>query len=322
MLRLLSLSDDPWSVDKFDANPDAIRYFLDDNGLDGLELMRWHDPQFHAIPGEKIIGRHLPYWPIWLDFWRSDREELLRQFGDMDTAVRYYAARTPGEFADNYRRLLMDCDAMGVRYAVFHVSHVRLTDCYTGQFEYSDGEIINAFADMLNEVLAGYTPRCELLFENHWYPGLTFLDAQQTRALLDRVKAPRKGLVLDTGHLMNTNPELNDMSRAVDYILDVLDGMGPLRSAIRAIHLNGSLTGGYQKASRYTVRDNPADSFDSRLMAVMAHVSRIDNHLPFCHRDLRKVIDTVDPVYLVYELTSKSLDELRHRVQQQSSILV
>lgn len=63
-----------------------------------------------------------------------------------------------------------------------------------------------------------------------------------TARLLAQVRYPKCGVMLDTGHLMHTNPALRTPDEAVDYIHRILDRYADL-SFIKGIHLHQSLTG-------------------------------------------------------------------------------
>jgi hypothetical protein len=322
MLRLTNICDDPWTMERFGNSSSTLSEFLGHTGLDGFELIKWESPVDDVIPSGKAIGRHLYFWPIWLDFWREDRGELLRQFGDDPSWKKYYRAGSRAEFVANYRKELVDADRAGAQYAVFHVSHVQLEHCFNGKYTYTDEEIADAFAELLNEMLQGISVQIPILMENHWYPGLTFLKPALAQKLLDSIHYDNKGFVLDIGHMMNTNPSLDSEEEAVAYILKVLQGLGePLRKAIRTIHLNSSLTGEYVRASLQSPQYDPSQDFTSRLIQSMGHVGKIDRHVPFLHPSIRRVIDAVQPQFLVYELATSSQEQLEQMVADQNKAL-
>lgn len=321
MYRLTNISDDPWTIERFGNEKASIVSFLDRNGLDGLELIRWGGGE-QAIPFERVIGKHLSFWPMWLDFWRGNEKELLRQFGDRETIKWFFRADTPQEFVENYRRELEDAAALGVKYVVFHVSHVELEHSYSYRFTYSDGEVVEAFLDLINRILDGAEYEFHVLMENHWFPGLTFLDGALARKLLDDVRAEKKGFVLDVGHLMNTNTALESEEEALEYMMGALGRLDEgVRSAIRAMHLNSSITGGYVRAATAGQHPAPSGSFQDRLIHAMGHVGRIDRHQPFLDSSIRRVVEFVRPDFLVYELSGGTLDELEGYIRSQNKAL-
>ena len=83
--------------------------------------------------------------------------------------------------------------------------------------------------------------------ENLWWPGLTMTRPEITERLLAQVHYPRKGIMLDTGHLMHTNLDLSTEEEAIDYVLEQIGKHGKMVSYIRGMHLNQSLTGSYVK---------------------------------------------------------------------------
>ncbi len=238
--------------------------------------MRWHDPQ--ELPGVRVIGRHMPYWPVWLDFWRGDKQALLRQFDSEENVRSDYGAASWEEFVRLRRAELQDAAAMGARYAVFHVSHVELEHCYTGAFTYSDREIVRAFIEFINEVADGFDSDMALLFENHWYPGLKLTERTLAEALMTGVRYPHKGFVLDISHMMltagaRTEPE------AIAVILRNIDALGDMAAHIRTVHLN-SAAGAQPLDMTYT----PNADFETRLMNAFRYVGSMDPHKPFLLR--------------------------------------
>lgn len=49
---------------------------------------------------------------------------------------------------------------------------------------------------------------------------------EMTRRLLDQIHYPKKGIMLDTGHLMHTNLELRTEEEAIGYILEKIKAHG------------------------------------------------------------------------------------------------
>lgn len=320
VLRLTNLCNDDWSLGKLGRDAEALRTLLQQTGLDGYEWMRWGDGGLDALPREKLIGRHLHFWPMWLDFWRGDRGALLRQFGTEAAWQTYYGAADQEAFVQNLRSELLDAEAWGARYAVFHVSHVELEHCYTSDYTYTDDEIVDAAAELLNAATDGLALTLALLMENHWYPGLTLRVSDAAQRLLGGVRYANKGFVLDVGHLMNTNPNLREEQQAVDYIHATLDALD-CANAIRAMHLNCSFSGEYALASRGAPPWATAAPFEERLTACFGHVGKLDRHEPFLHPAIASVVRRVNPEYLVYELSTPSREELVQKVRAQNLAL-
>lgn len=311
--KLLSLSDDPFSLARFDGKPENVRAALDENGFDGIELMRWHDPQ--PLPGIPVVGRHMPYWPFWLDFRHGDKQALLRQFGSEDNIRRYYSAGSWEEFVQQRHGELKDAAAMGAQYAVFHVSHVELEHCYTHAYTYSDEEIVRAFIAFINEAADGLDSGMALLFENHWYPGLKLTDKALADALMMDVRYPHKGFVLDISHMMLAEGKCTE-AEAVDAILRNIENLGDMAAYIRTVHLN-SAAGAQPLDMAYHAE---AD-FETRLMEAFSYVGSMDPHKPFLHEGINRVLEAANPDYLVYELSFKTRKELKSIVNAQDGAL-
>lgn len=322
MLKLINFSNDPWDLDKFNKDCSKIEGFLEKHGMDGIELIQGHMPEENIIPLSMVVGVHLSFWPIWLDFWREDEKELLRQFDDENSWKQYYRAASKNEFVNNYRNELKAAINLGAQYVVFHVSHVQLEHCYNYKFSYCDDEVVEAFIEMMNEILFGMDTKLMVLFENHWYPGLTYLNKDVAKRLMTEINYQNKGFVLDIGHLMNTNIELKTEQEAAEYMLEVLKNLDELSDNIKVIHLNSSLSGEYVKkeilpGGKY----NQSDSFFNRYLSSFSHIGKIDNHVPFTHSSIKNIIDYVKPNYIVYEFSASSLEILDKYIETQNDIL-
>ncbi|NTV89378.1 MAG: TIM barrel protein [Clostridiales bacterium] len=322
MKKLMNFSVDPYDLDKFCHDSGRLAGFLEKHGLDGLEMFQYGNWDDSVVPNRMIIGSHTSFWPIWLDFWKGDTEALDRQFGSSEALEEYYRCRSRDELVENYRRELRKADALGAEYVLFHVSHTEIEHCYTYSYPYTDSMVIDAFVDMINSIMEGIDADFQLLFENHWYPGLTFRNNAVSKRLLEEINYPRKGFVLDIGHLMNTNTGLESEEAASVYILDTLCEMGELRRHIKVIHLNSSLSGEYVKES--IKKNNLYDhslSFNEKYVRLYGHIAKIDTHVPFRHPSIRKVIEYVNPEYLVYEFAASSLDMLDDFMKAQNLAL-
>lgn len=223
MLKLMNFSNHPSDLDKFAGDYSRIMQFLKKHELHGLEIIQHSAWDEGIIPPYMIVGLHMRFWPIWLDYWRNDKNELIRQFGEEADYMHYYGGDSRSAIIDHYRSELKTACTMGAQYVVFHVSHVQLEHCYNYRFSYNDHDIVEAFIEMVNEILDGMDASFDLLLENLWWPGLTLLNKKIAARLMDGIRYPNKGFMLDIGHLMNTNVELKTEEEAVDYIIEVLD---------------------------------------------------------------------------------------------------
>lgn len=136
------------------------------------------------------------------------RAALMRKFGSEPVWRAFYGgAEGEQTLLDLYRADLKRALAWGARYVVFHVSDVSIEEGYTYRWEHS-----HAGGDRRGggacQPAAG---RPGLAFSvpggKQWWPGFTFTDPALTGSLLEKIHFARKGILLDTGHLMNTDRE-------------------------------------------------------------------------------------------------------------------
>ena len=90
----------------------------------------------------------------------------------------------------------------------FPVSDVSVEEGYTYRWLHGDREVIDAAVEAANAILEGCEEGPAFLVENQWRSGFTFTDPDFTARLLEGIRYPDKGILLDTGHLMNANLDL------------------------------------------------------------------------------------------------------------------
>lgn len=320
MLKLINLSTYKYDMDRFHCDSLEITNLLEKHNMHGIELLNpimWDE---NIIPTKTIKGVHLKYYPVWLDFWNNNTKELLRQFGSMDEVKSYYGGTTRECIIGDYRKEIQVADKMGAQYVVFHVSHVQLEHVYTYDFTYSNAEVIDATAELVNEVFKGLDTNIEILFENLWWPGLTMLHKDAIYRLLEKVDYLNKGIMLDTGHLMNTNFNLKDEKQGIQYILDTINNLGELKNFIKGIHLNCSLSGEYVMEEIKKVSKGEL-IYDEIKESVLFHVMKLDMHKPFTDGDVKKIIELIKPEYVVYEFITTSLEEFEEYITIQNKAL-
>ena len=87
--------------------------------------------------------------------------------------------------------------------------------------------------EVINLLLGDRAWPFDFLVENQWWPGFTFTEPELTRRLLDGIRAERKGIMLDIGHLMNCDTSLRTLEEGADYVHRMLDRHGGLCRYIR-----------------------------------------------------------------------------------------
>jgi hypothetical protein len=281
----------------------VLNAFLAEHSLDGVELMLCGEYPPEFIPRKVIQGIHLSYWPTWLDFWLHNTAELRLQFGSPQQIADCYGSTNRHVLVDKYRADIARAVNLGAKYAVFHISHARKDEVYSYNFHYDDATVVQAAIELLNEVFDGFQPDIEILLENLWWPGLTLRDPRLVEKVLTEVNFDRTGLMLDTGHLMNTNLGLTTQEQGIAYVLETVDNLGSLKKYIRGIHLHYSLSGRYVYQK---INESGAYRDD---YATMTHILNIDQHLPFSNPAVQKIIANVQPAYLVSEFMFNNRDQ-------------
>ena len=273
-------------------------------GLDGVEGIVDPVDVDKSFPPELLSGYHLVFYPDWLDFYRQNTPELLRKFGSMDMVERVYNGTRPEDLMRQFKDDLAFALSMHTPYVVFHVSDVSLEEGYTYRWLHSNAQVIDAAAEFINELLRGVEPTFDFLVENQWWPGFTFLDPAETESLLSRIEYPRKGIMLDTGHLMNTNTALRTQAQGIEYILQRYRDHGELGRYVLGMHFHQSLSGAYvRKHTGALPEDVPGDYFDA-FFREYPHIESIDRHRPWTDPGCVALLDQVQPLYLTHELSS------------------
>ena len=168
--------------------------------------------------------------------------------------------------------------------------------------------MIDAACEIINEALDGADDSVALLLENLWLPGLRFTRPEITKRLLDGVKYPNKGLMLDTGHVLHNDLDIRTQEEGVAYIHRLLDAHGDLCRAIRGVHLNQSLTGDY---CREIMAHPPemGETYPKRSEQMFYHAFAVDKHLPFTGAGIKELIDRIAPEYLTFEFITESREQ-------------
>ncbi len=292
---------------ELEAYPGGLHGFIDKHKLDGIELLVYDDKGYKENYIEETVGVHLEYWPIWLDFWRGEEQDVF------DPVIREYGIqeKTREEWLDKICGNLRAAAKLQPEYLVWHVSHSTIEETYTLNYHYSDDEVIDATLEVFSQVADSIPKDTYLLFENLWHSGLKLTNPRLVDKLLHgAVKYYDKvGLMLDTGHLMNSNMNLQNEQQGVQFVMDTVKALGSNAAAIQGMHLNCSLSGAYQK----TLGRRP-EKWD--IHSHMIHITSIDQHKPFKEVDLHPLIELVQPKYITHELNYASMPELDALLEQ------
>ena len=276
-------------------------------GLDGIEVIMDHRPYTEELPPiGSAVGFHMVFWSFWVDFWNGNDQALLDEFDSWEVAHECYRGETRGDMIANFRNDLQHAIDLGSEYAVFHVSETSLRECYTYGYSHTDREVIDAAIEQINMILDGTEFTGAFLMENQWMSGLRFTDPALTRRLLDGVEYPNKGIMLDIGHLMSTNPKLRTQQEAARYVLQMYADHGDLGQYVRGLHLHKSLSGAYVEDWGYRIPHEfeELETYWEKYSEVYKHILQVDRHEPWDDPAVADVVRAIEPEWVNHELSA------------------
>ena len=307
-------------MDRFTDREDLKRFYKD-LGYDGMELMLCGSEGVPELfPREDLVGLHLKYFHNWYDFWTGNVEDLNKEYDSPEIWQQYYGGTTQEDMLAGWRKELDLAQELGVKYVVFHIAECTLEESITYKLSHTDEEICAAAVDIINRLMDGKPYRFHFLVENLWWSGLTLTRPEITRQVMDGIHYYKKGIMLDTGHLLNTNRSLRTQAEAVDYVLKILTLNGDLCRYIKAFHLNQSLSGEYVQK---VLADPPElkGGYWDRLMQIFPHIFSIDYHKPFTDPGVTKIIKRVRPEFVTVELITSDREEHRAGLEAQMNAI-
>lgn len=320
MLTLLNIACYPDSLLEYcDASDFEQSYHK--YGCDGVEMIYVGKDEREIITPHSIVGLHMSFYPYWIDLWNGNRQALRKEFGSEEIVESFYGGKERSALIQQFKTDLERARILGARYVVFHVSNTSIAEVYSYQMEHTDEEIIDASAELINTLLDNDNPYTfDFLMENLWFPGFTMAKPTMTQRLLEKVHYTRKGIMLDIGHLMNTNIDLRSEDEACEYIHKILDAHGDLNKFIKGIHLHQSLSGSYVK---HFIGRTPAlvKDYYERLSQVYDHLGKIDTHQPMTCKNTKSIIERIRPEYLVYEHNAKNRVQREQYLELQAEAL-
>lgn len=316
MKTLTNLVCHPDSLCEFHSRTD-LSSWLNNLGLDGLELILAGPDPKQIIDPNQVYGLHLSFYNNWLDFYRDDRPALFNEFGRPEIWEEFYGGPSFDAVIHRYREELHIAEALGASYVVFHVSQATIPEQYSRRFSYTDSQVCTAAVEVVNMILEGGTYSFDFLLENLWLPGLRLTDPDLARLTLSQIRYPKTGIMLDTGHLMNTNPTLSSLDEALLYLGAVT---APLVDCIHGVHLHASLSGAYVKEMMASSPPLHPD-FWERFAQSYAYGDRVDRHEPLLYPSLPDFLHAITPDFLVIETPCFSRQEKEAHIRKQKGYL-
>lgn len=281
--------------------------------LDGIEQLIYDNNMILKYK-ESTIGVHLEYWSYWIDFWWNNQQRLDYIFESNEKKKHYYKAQNIYEWIEYIKKNITLALNLKPQYLVWHVSEANVQEIFTYNFYYNDRQVLLATSEVFNEVAKIIPDNVLILFENLWWPGLRLNSMENVVYFFEKLKHNNVGIMLDTGHLMNTNINLTSELEASIFIKDIVNNLGSFASLIKGVHLNCSLSGQYQK--KFIEQQFKFCEFDKHRL--WEHITKIDKHEIFQTKAPSFLIDYIQPQYVVHELAYDNLILLRNKIMAQS----
>lgn len=299
------------------AKNNFIQSYLDSLSLDGIELFHYKKEQdIISTPLFPTVGVHLKYWPYWLDFWQGNKQYLKKQFVNEEDLKRYFfGAGNKNEWINAIKENIKQALEDNPEYLVWHVSEADTENIFTFSFNHTDEEVIAATAEVFNAVCAVIPQNVMVLFENLWWPGLRLTNKKIVDTFFALLKRDNVGIMLDTGHLMNTNPSLQNEDEAADYLCQTIENLGTAKELIYGIHLSSSISGEYVESFERSI----PEIIDPE--KIMRHITQIDRHQAWTSSKIKDLFKLIEPRYVVHELYYKDLQELAELIKRQQSAI-
>jgi len=320
--RLLSLITFGNDLEKLNYDWNNANQLLEEFNLNGFEIYPVAGYDLDLIPKSIFQGLHLQFFVLLQAIWRGSMSDLLSVFGTEENIRHFYGSIDRQVIVNKYQQQMEIASQFEVDYTVFHAGQSDMEGIYTWQFPWDVWESLDICSEIVNETTRGKNFTTPIYFENLWWPGSLQMRSQaEIEYLLNKVDYPDVGLVLDTGHLINTNLTIESEEEAIDYVIKSIKELGDMRRMIKVVHLNLSLSASKIKASIKQGVPTSDGDFWSRLNEGHYHVHQIDQHLPFQSTKIAKLFELIEPEFVVYEFSNTNLSEWKQQIESQNHSL-
>lgn len=308
MLQLINL---PYDIEIIEShgNIEGLKKILRETKCDSFEWIysgRYTDIK---LPKELTQGYHLTFYSDWLDFYLKNEKRILQKFDSWENIEIMYGSRNPDILIKNYSQDLKRAISLGAKYVVFHIADVSIEEGYSYNFEHSDKDVLDASAEIINEILKDIDTDIDFLIENLWWAGFRFTDKKNTQYILNKINYSNKGIMLDTGHLLNTNTTIKTEYEGIKYIDNILDKQKDFIHFIKGIHLNKSISGEYVNTSTGINFYPKGNTYFEKFTNSYSHILKIDQHKPFEDPKICEIIEKINPKYIVHEISGPNIQE-------------
>lgn len=303
-----------------EENEKMMKYYCDNYNFNGFELIKF-DLEKDNSPLKKLIrGYHMRFFPMWLDLYLGKYRMLKEKFKENQEIFYWCGGTTREELIDYYKKELETAEKLEAEYVVFHACYVDGEGSLIYEFQYSDEEVLQNVAKLVNEVFGEKKYKFKLLLENLWWPGLRLTSKEEIEFLLKNIKYENIGFMLDTGHMLNNNPKLRTVDEGIEYIEKNIAEIGELKKYIKGVHLNFSLSGKYLTEAIEKHKSSEAER-EKTSKNIYSHVSQIDQHLPFEDERIIGILESLPLDWVVYEFIYYDVEDLEKKVKCQDKIL-
>ena len=318
MKKLMNLTTNYYDLLRYSSNEDLKNNYRK-FGLDGIEVMVAGIDRKEIIKNDDVIGVHLKYFYYLVCLWNEDAAKTLAEYDSWDTCRDIFGGTGRDAIIKVYKQNLNFALKYKPEYTVFHISDVSMQNSITRDFSYTDIDVVNAVIDLVNTVFPEYDLGVTLLFENLWWPGLTLEKPELVEYLINGIKYPNCGVMLDIVHLFNTNTSIRTVDDGIDHVYRVLSKYGNL-DFIKGIHLHQTLSGEYADS----VLNEPfpiSGSYFERFGLVFPHIMKLDAHRPIISNRVSAPVKHINLEYLVLEFITSSREEHERFLREQINCL-
>lgn len=315
MKKLLNISDFP----NDDENLKMMEKYIKKYDFNGFEIIKFDLEKDSSRLKDKIIGYHMRFFPMWLDIYLEKYQMIKEKFPDKMDRFYWCGGDKKEEVIEYYKKDLQRAKELGAEYVVFHACYVDDEGSLTYQFPYTDEEVLEGVASLMNDVFKDEDFQFTLLLENLWWAGLKLHSKRELEILLEKIQYKNKGFILDTSHMLNTNFNLKNLDEGIDYIVENIDKMKELKSYIYGVHLSWSLSGNYVSKMVEKHRSSN-EAREKTKKKIYEYVGQIDYHYPFEDSKIQKVLNKLSLKWLVYEFLYYNDEELEEKVIKQEKI--
>ena len=315
MKKLLNISDFPSD----DENLKMMEKYQKKYNFDGFEIIKFDLEKDSSKLKDKIVGYHMRFFPMWMDIYLEKYNMIKEKFPDKMDRFYWCGGDSKEEVIAYYKKDLQRAKELGAEYVVFHACYVDDDGSLTYQFPYTDEEILESVASLMNDLFRDEDFQFTLLLENLWWAGLKLNSKSEMEILLEKIEYKNTGFFLDTSHMLNTNLTLKNLDEGIDYIIENIDKMEELKKYIYGVHLSWSLSGEY--VSKMIEKHRKSQEERERAKKkIYEYVGQIDYHYPFEDNRIMKVLNKLSLKWLVYEFLYYNDEELEEKVVKQEKI--